>query len=70
MIAVPAVIGFTAADQDAARTALTSAALCLVLYLPVLIVVSGVLQTYITGAWTMTYRHLTGRSIGPALRAG
>jgi hypothetical protein len=33
--------------------------LCLVAYLPVLIVLSGILQAYISSAWTLTYMRLT-----------
>lgn len=44
------------------------AALCLVAYLPVLIVLSGILRAYISSAWTLTYMRLTRRptEIGPA----
>lgn len=42
--------------------------LCLVAYLPVMIVLNGILQTYILTAWTLTYRRLTGH--GGATAAG
>jgi len=34
--------------------------LCFVVYLPVLLAGSGVLQTFVYGAWTLTYRRLAG----------
>jgi hypothetical protein len=36
--------------------------LCLVLYLPVLLVLSGMLRAYIGSAWTLNYLRLTGRT--------
>ena len=37
------------------------AGLCLVVYLPVLFVLSGILRAYISSAWTLTYMRLTRR---------
>ncbi len=36
--------------------------LCAVLYLPVLLALSGILRAYIGSAWTLTYLRLTGRT--------
>ena len=36
------------------------AALCFVAYLPVLIVLSGILQTWTTAVWTLAYQQFTG----------
>jgi hypothetical protein len=36
---------------------------CFVLYLPVLLVLGGILKTYVSGAWTLTYRRLTGAGL-------
>jgi len=46
--------------QDAFTTGLTISAICLVLALPVLILLGGILQSYIQSAWTLTYLQLTG----------
>jgi hypothetical protein len=35
--------------------------ICFVAYLPVLIVASGIMQSYIQAGWTLTFRRLTGR---------
>jgi hypothetical protein len=48
------------------------AGLCLVAYLPVLILLNGILRAYISSAWTLTYMKLTSRTevvepIPPAL---
>lgn len=37
------------------------AGLCLVTYLPVLLVLNGILRAYISSAWTLTYMKLTSR---------
>jgi hypothetical protein len=34
-----------------------------VVYLPVLIVLGGVLKTYLSSVWTLTYRRLTGAGL-------
>lgn len=36
---------------------------CFVLYLPVMIVVGGILKTYVSSVWTLTYRRLTGAGL-------
>lgn len=36
---------------------------CFVLYLPVLIILGGILKTYVSGVWTLTYRRLTGAGL-------
>lgn len=59
-VAVPAISGFLIGTDVAIGGGLGLAALCFVIYLPVVILLSGVLQTFITGSWTITYRRLTG----------
>lgn len=62
LIVVPAVIsmmGFANENQAVGTTALVIAGSCFVLYLPVLLIASGVLQTWITSAWTLAYQQLT-----------
>jgi hypothetical protein len=41
---------------------LGAAALCLVIYLPILLVLSGIVKAYIESAWTLTFLQLSGRS--------
>jgi hypothetical protein len=47
------------------NSTLIFAGICFVLYLPVLLVLSGILRSYISSSWTLTYLRLTGRSIVP-----
>lgn len=66
-VAVPAITGFLIGTDVAIGGGLGLAALCFVIYLPVLILLSGILQTFITGSWTITYRRLAGMDGAEAL---
>jgi len=54
-----------------ARTGSTAiiivSAICLLAYLPVLLLLRGILKSYVQSAWTLTYLRVTGR--GPSLEA-
>jgi len=58
--ALPLVTGYLLGDQ-AANAGIGLAALCLVGYLPILILLQGVLTTFVTGSWTLTYLRLIER---------
>lgn len=64
---LPAVAGMAFGSDQSTTTGLWMAGLCLVVYLPVMIVANGVLQAYVSGVWTLSYRQWTGRSKGSAL---
>ena len=64
---LPAVAGVAFGSDQSTTTGLVLAGLCLVGYLPVMIVANGVLQTYVSGVWTLSYRQWTGRAKGSAL---
>lgn len=58
LIVVPAI--FSLAVSDGTNfTGLMIAGLCFVLYLPVALVLQGILTTYVLTAWTLTFRRLT-----------
>lgn len=57
-IAVPTVIGIAAAGSKNFILPLVIAGGCCALYLPVLLVLSGILQSYNQSVWTLTYRRL------------
>lgn len=61
-VVVPAVLGFVAGTDTAVVSGLAISGLCLALAIPVFILLTGVLTTYTTGAWTLTYRRLTGKA--------
>jgi hypothetical protein len=59
---IAGVITGTALETDAAiPTGLIVAGLCFVAYLPVLLLLSGILRSYISAAWTLTFMRLTAR---------
>ncbi len=66
IIAVPAVLGIVggaiADSSSIIGGGLVVAMLCFVAYLPVLIVLGGILRSYINTAWTLTYLTLTTES--------
>jgi hypothetical protein len=51
-------------------TALLLAGLCLVAYIPIAIIIGGVLRTWTTAAWTLAYQQLTGRAPAQAPPSG
>ena len=60
-----AAIGFGNDNAAAGTTALAIAGLCLVAWIPVLIVVRGIVETWITSSWLLAYRRLSGQSPAP-----
>ena len=71
LIVIPAAIGAAAGGMAESEIAfgggLLIGGLCLAAYIPVLILLSGVLQAYIQTAWTLTYLRLTSPSVEKAL---
>jgi hypothetical protein len=62
-IVLPAAAALIFLANDAAvlgNTSLIIAGLCLVGYVPIAIIVGGVLQTWVTAAWTLGYEQMTG----------
>ena len=55
-------------NQQAAGAALAISGLCLVIYIPVLIVLRGIVETWIVSNWTLAYKQL-GTQRGPAVAA-
>ncbi len=51
------------AQSDQGLTAFLPFLGCFVLYLPVMIIVGGILKTYVSGVWTLTYRRLSGSGL-------
>jgi len=68
-VVVPAILGFALGSETSIYSGLAVSGLCLVVAIPIFIVLIGVLTTYTTGAWTLTYRRLTGKA-GAAAPAG
>jgi hypothetical protein len=65
LVISPIIFGAAVGTDQALGGGLVTAAICFVLYLPVLIVLSGILRSYIESAWTLTYLRLTGAPGAP-----
>jgi hypothetical protein len=61
LFVLPALVAGLLGGESAFGSGLLVAGLCFVMYLPVLIVLNGILTSYIESAWTLTYLRLTGR---------
>lgn len=59
----PIMIGVMA-GEGAAQTGITIGIICGCLYLPVLLVLNGILQSFVHSAWTLTYLRFTDRPAG------
>jgi hypothetical protein len=60
LIAGPALIGVLSGSRQFAGGGLLISGLCLVAYLPVLILASGILTSFTESAWTLTFMRLVG----------
>jgi len=56
---IPTAIAFGTSRGEFPTTAVTLAALCFVVYLPVLLVAQGILTAYIQSVWALTFLRLT-----------
>ncbi len=65
-IAAPATIGITTGVTENIRNGFIVSTLLFLLYLPVLIFLSGMIRAYTTSAWTLTYLRLTRKPAQPA----
>lgn len=61
LVLIPLIGGVAFGTETALGIGIGLAALCCLAYLPVMLLLNGVLQTYIQTAWTLTYRRLTDR---------
>ncbi len=60
-IVLPAVIGGAVGTNQSVGGGLILAALCFIAYLPVLLILNGILRSYIETAWTLTFMRLTSK---------
>jgi hypothetical protein len=58
----PLITGLIIGSQASITSGVAIFGLCLIVYIPVAILLNGILQTFISGSWTMTYRRMTGRT--------
>ena len=58
---VPFIIGLVNGTEQGVLTGLVASGVLFFVALPVVILLSGILSTFVTGAWTLTFRRLTGK---------
>jgi len=63
VVAIPAVAGIATGTSDAVRNGLILSGLFFIIYLPFLLLFSGILRAYISSAWTLTYLRLTNKPV-------
>jgi hypothetical protein len=68
-VAAPAVAGVVAGTSVAIRNGLIISGLLFIVYLPVLLLLSGILRAYTSSAWTLTYLRLTHKPSPQQLEA-
>jgi hypothetical protein len=68
-VVFPPLIGLATGDESGLRVGIVVAVLCFLAYLPVLLVLSGILQTWITAAWTLAYQQFTRPAAAPGMQA-
>jgi len=69
IVAAPAVVGVTTGTTEAIRNGLIVSGLLFIVYLPFLLVLSGILRAYTSSAWTLTYLRVTNKPSALQLEA-
>lgn len=69
IVAAPAVVGVTNGTTEAIRNGLIVSGLLFIVYLPVLLLLSGLLRAYLSSSWTLTYLRLTTKPSQPLIEA-
>lgn len=64
LVALPALTGALIGGDQNLTTGLVVSGLCFLGLLPLLILANGILQTFVTGAWTVSYRRLIHQPTG------
>jgi hypothetical protein len=59
LVALPMIFVLSSQDQTAMTTALSAMAVMFCCFTPIVIVLKGVLQSYIGSVWTLTFLRLT-----------
>jgi hypothetical protein len=66
-IALPAILAYSVGGEQAVQTGTLVAIGCGLVYLPIMLLLNGILQTYVSGTWTLTYRRLITKPPAEAL---
>ena len=60
LIALPLMTGLIMGTESSSVVGVSVTVIGGLLYLPILIIASGIIRTFVTGSWTLTYRSLIG----------
>ncbi len=66
-IVFPPLLAVATGGEEALGAGMLFAGLCFVAYLPVLLLLAGILQTWVTAAWTLAYQRFTGVAPAPGM---
>jgi hypothetical protein len=69
VVAAPLVVGVTTGTTEAIRNGLLVSGLFFIIYLPVLLLLSGILRAYTSSAWTLTFLRVTQKPSQQQLEA-
>jgi hypothetical protein len=69
VVAAPLVVGVTTGTAEAIRNGLLVSGLFFIIYLPVLLLLSGILRAYTSSAWTLTFLRITQKPSQQQLEA-
>ena len=61
LMALPLITGLVVGTNTSGIAGLSVTVISMLLYLPVLLVAGGIMRTFITGSWTLTYRSLIAK---------
>jgi hypothetical protein len=62
-IVLPAIFGVAMGGEESLRTTLLISGLCFVVYIPVLIVLGGILRAYVWTSWALTFNRLLNKPV-------
>jgi hypothetical protein len=57
---LPFITGLLVGTDVSSIAGISVSVIGILLYLPILLVAGGILRTFVTGSWTLTYRSLIG----------
>jgi len=66
-VALPAMVAFSIGGDQTIQTGTLIAVACGLVYLPVMVLLNGILQTYVSSTWTLTYRRLIAKPTAAAV---
>ncbi len=69
LIVAPAMFGQFSESARVANATLIFSLVCGAVYLPVLLVLAGILHTWITAVWTLAYQQFTRATVAPVVAA-